>query len=509
MSSASRALRFVPFAYAALGGVCIGLSGEPWSYNVLAFVGVALLVEALSNAQELTRPHLQSFLIGLSFGGVTNAIALGSVVDLLEQFGHFPSYFSWPTASLCWLAQGLPYAMCGLATSLVRRRGVLLSHSFALTLTLSLTLVPQLFPWHVGTTQVDFLWFAQIADLGGEALLNLMLAAAAVALWNLARARELKRSQAALVLAACIGLPCAYGLLRLEQIRNARSAGQQVNIGIAQPNVDIDEKHDPARSGPILENLRDLTRKLERQGADLTVWPETAYPYQLMRKRRTAPTDQRTILNESVHGPVVMGLVSYELDEHDRERRYNTAWLVRRDGTLGDRVDKTRLLAFGEYVPFWDFLPPLQKRFPSKGFGRGVPDVIAVNGHKLGIMICYEDLFFAQARGVVERGAEVLVNMTNVAWFGRGHVPALHDMVAHLRAIETRRDFVRSVNTGMSSFTLATGETTFRSAIFTRTVFLARARLLDLKTVYVRVGDLVSPLAALVLFWLYIRKKRT
>ncbi len=509
VSFREHALRFAPFALAAVGGLSVGFSGEPWSYNVLAFVGLACLAQALSTAQTGARPHRASLLLGLTFGSVANAIALGSVVDLLEQFGHFPGYFSWPTASLCWLAQGLPYAACGLVTSLAAKRAVPLSLSFPLALTLSLTLVPQLFPWHVGATQVDFLWFAQIADLGGEAALNLMLAFAAIGLWNLVRRDSPNRARAGLLLALSVLAPCAYGVLRLDQIRAARAVAESVRIGVAQPNVDIDQKHDPLLSGKILENLRDLTRRLELSGADLTVWPETAYPYQLLRARRTAPVDHRAILSERVHGPVVMGLVSYERDPRFKERRYNSAWLVRADNTLGGRVDKTRLLAFGEYVPFWELLPPLQKRFASPGFGRGVPDVISVDGAQLGIMICYEDLFFEQARGVVARGAQVLVNMTNVAWFGRSHVPLLHDMMAHLRAIETRRDFVRSVNTGRSSFTLATGETTIKTTIFTRQSFVAVARKLDLQTVYVRAGDLISPLCALVLLWLSsVRKPR-
>ena len=125
--------------------------------------------------------------------------------------------------------------------------------------------------------------------------------------------------------------------------------------------------------------------------------------------------------------------------------------------------------------------------------------MIPVADMKLGILICYEDLFFSMARGVVERDADVLVNMTNDAWFGRGHVPALHDMMAHLRAIETRRDLVRSVNTGVSSFTLATGGTVLKTPIFTRKSFVAKVRKLTLQTVYVRFGDLLTPLCALVL----------
>lgn len=501
--------QLAPLAYGAAGGLSVGFSGEPCSYNVLAFVGVALLAHAVQCARALSRPHLRSLFAGFAFGTSANAVALGSVVDLLEQFGHFPAYFSWPTAALCWFAQGAPYAVACAATSIACARSVPQLVAFPLALTAALGSVPQLFPWHVGTTQIDFLWFAQIADLGGEAALDLSLGVASVGLAGVWQGAAKSRRSSALALVLALLLPCIYGAVRLTEVRKLREQAGGLRIGVAQPNVDIHEKHDPALRAQILNNLRELTHSLEARGADLTVWPETAYPYMFSRLRRQAPTDQRAILSERVHGPIVMGLVSYANDAKGLERRYNTAWLVKKGGALGSRVDKTRLLAFGEYVPFWDLLPPLQKRFPSPGFAAGRPDVIDVNGPKLGMLICYEDLFFAMARGVVRRGAEVLVNMTNDAWFGRGHVPGLHDMMAHLRAIETRRDLVRAVNTGVSSFTLATGENVKRTPIFERTSFIADTRRLELQTLYVRLGDLLTPLCLLVLVGLSLRKRRT
>jgi len=500
--------RHSAFSLALLGGVGVGLSGEPWSINPLALLGLSCFVVALAEAQRALGPLGISVLAGFLFGCMVNAIALGSVVDLLEQFGHFSPSLAWAVAGLCWVAQGLPYAVCGALFQVTRRRSIPRLFAFPLSLTLALGLSPQLFPWHVGTTQVDFLWFAQIADLGGEAALDLMLGLASVSLVEAMAPTETTRKRALLALTCALLVPCGYGVLRLAQVREMRAHAQTVRVGITQPNVDIDEKHEVSRRPSILHNLRNLTRTLEQRGADLTVWPETAYPYFFSRTRRVAPTDQRAILSEGVTGPIITGLVSYETLSGGAERRYNTAWLVTRDGNMGDRVDKTRLLAFGEYVPFWHWLPPLQARFPSPGFARGTPDVITAAGAKFGILICYEDLFAEQARETVQRGAEALVNMTNVAWFRRGHVPALHDMMAHLRAIETRRDFARSVNTGVSSFTLATGETVRTTSIFTRTGFIADMRKLKIRTLYVALGDWITPLCGMLLFWLVWKKRK-
>jgi apolipoprotein N-acyltransferase len=493
---------------AIAGGTSLATSGEPSSWNLMAIVAVALLAEALSRSLARPRPLRAAFLSGLVFGTAANAIALSSLVELLVHFGHFSTLAAVPTAALCWVAQALPYALSTLLAAFVVRRDVPLLYALPLSSASMLGICPQLFPWHLGATQVDFLWFAQVADLGGEGLLDFLVCALGTALWSLARESAALRLRAGLVVGLCGLLPLAYGVVRLAQIEEARAQAEVVHVGVIQPSVDIDEKHEPSRRGEILERLRTLTKLAETDGAEMTVWPETAYPYELSRARTRLDRGDRALLGSGVEGPIVLGAVTYGPDAAGRPRRFNSAWVVERDGALSDRVDKTRLLAFGEYVPFWHLIPALQARFASPGFLAGKPDVVRAAGAKLGILICYEDLFFSHARSVVQRGAELLVNMTNDAWFRRSRTAALHDMMAHLRAIETRRDFVRAVNTGVSSVTLATGETVARTEIFTRTHLVEPLRRLSMTTLYVRLGDWVTPLCGLALFTLFALRRR-
>ncbi len=476
----------------------------------MAIVAVALLAEALSRSLARPRPMRTAFLSGLAFGTSANAIALSSLVELLVHFGHFSILAAVPTAALCWVAQALPYASSALVAAFVVRRGVPMLFALPLSSGLTLGLCPQLFPWHLGATQVDFLWLAQVADLGGEGLLDVLVCALGTALWSLAREPAALRLRAGLTFSLAGLLPLAYGGVRLAQIEEARAKAEGVRVGVIQPSVDIDEKHEPAQRGEILARLRKLTGLAEADGAEVTVWPETAYPYELSRARTRLSREGQPLLGGGVAGPIVLGAVTYGPDTAGRARRFNTAWVVERNGVLSDRVDKARLLAFGEYVPFWHLIPALQARFASPGFVAGTPDVVRAAGTKLGILICYEDLFFSHARSVVQRGAEVLANMTNDAWFRRSRTAALHDMMAHLRAIETRRDFVRAVNTGVSSVTLATGETVERTEIFTRTHLVEPLKRLSITTLYVRLGDWVTPLCGLLLGGLFaLRRKRS
>jgi len=100
------------------------------------------------------------------------------------------------------------------------------------------------------------------------------------------------------------------------------------------------------------------------------------------------------------------------------------------------------------------------------------------------------------------------VNLTNDAWFGDTSAPLLHHMNARMRAIETRRDLVRAVNTGVSGHTAATGEDLARTDAFTRASFVADARLLRGTTIYGRFGDWVTAaLAGAVLAFLVQRRR--
>lgn len=513
-------------ALSVLGGVCLSLSGEPWALWPCGFVGLGILLQALSrasgfgpraaprdsapvHAQKIRDVVRQGAVTGLLFGSAVNAVALFSIIGLLQDFGHIPLWGAVPIALLAFVAQGLPYATCGALTAWCVRLGLPRWLAFPPCLVLGLSLTPQLFPWHPAGPQVNFLWFSQMADLGGEALIDCAMALVASGLWQALQPAQVRRARLvpASIALLTLGLSCGYGALRVAEIRTARASAQVLRVGVVQGNVGIEVKRDDSRTGEILRDLQKLTAQLEREGADLTVWAETAYPHQLLRSRKRQPTDERRILNADVHGPILLGAVTYLDQDDDRYEKYNSAWLLQQDGRFGDRIDKSRLLAFGEFIPFWDLLPPLRSHFRSRGFTPGENGVIQSGEAKLGILICYEDLFAHLSRKVVQRGALLLVNMTNDAWFGRSHEPALHDMVARLRAVETRRDLIRAVNTGVSSFTSATGEALVQTPIFQQTAFVAEARLLSETSLYTSLGDWVDKLAALGLALCLISKR--
>jgi apolipoprotein N-acyltransferase len=213
-----------------------------------------------------------------------------------------------------------------------------------------------------------------------------------------------------------------------------------------------------------------------------------------------------------VEGPLVFGALSIApsaVPSRGREiERYNSVVAMGADGAFVGISDKVELLAFGEYTPLWDYLPPLQERFP-RGLTPGTaPKVLTVDGIRVGVLNCYEDVLAHHARWVARHEPDFLLNATNDAWFGETTEPFLHQMVARMRAVETRRDLVRAVNTGVSSHTLATGEDVIRTPIMVERTFIAEVRTMRGETLWTRFGDWVTPLLAALLLAAVLRRRR-
>lgn len=520
-SSAPRSrfrLRSALFAVAA--GLLIGLAGAPLELSFPAFLAPAALLLALEPVPGRALRPRHALLVGLTCGFVTNLYSMYWVVGLLQTFGGFPLVAALPVGALLWLGQSLTFVAASLfAAALIRRRapGWLVLPA---ALTVAGSLAPALFPWRYGLSQLPFLPYAQVAELGGLPLLDFLIAIVGCGLIDGLR----KRRRLPLIAAAlAFLLPVAYGLVRLPEVRAMRAAAPALEVGVVQPNVGIFEKHEPHLHLDQLRDLHAMTAELEARGAELVLWPESAYPFPV---HRDAPRDRVPfgVLGEGVQGPVLAGALSTDgapirgrvSDASGRYvggftmgqgRHFNSAIGVARGGEVAGIADKVRLLAFGEYVPLWDWIPPLQRLPRGLTPGEGA-QIIELAGAHIGVLNCYEDLLADHVRWQAQYAPSFWANLTNNAWFGDTSAPHLHHMAARLRAIETRRDLVRAVNTGPSGHTLATGEDAVRTGSFVRASFLADVRLLEGQTPWVRFGDWLTPVLAGALFGFILARRR-
>jgi apolipoprotein N-acyltransferase len=201
---------------------------------------------------------------------------------------------------------------------------------------------------------------------------------------------------------------------------------------------------------------------------------------------------------------------------------YNTAMMMDASGRITGTFDKVFLMIFGEYIPFYDSIPWFTELFPeASNFNRGKdPAVFPVDirgqRFKLGPLICYEDILPGFARRVAALRPNLLVNITNDAWFGRTSEPYQHLALAVFRSVEHRLEMIRAVNTGVSAHIDAAGRVRSKTPSVDPSAspapepmtLQAEVALLDGGGVYARVGDLFGFLCAGALAYVMVRAGR-
>jgi apolipoprotein N-acyltransferase len=184
---------------------------------------------------------------------------------------------------------------------------------------------------------------------------------------------------------------------------------------------------------------------------DLVAWPESPAPFieQDARFQQALGSIARQAQAPLVVGNVGMDFLAEEHAWHD----YNSALVVGVDGARVGRYDKIHLVPFGEYIPYKEllfFAHKLTGRVSE--FSRGTDrKVFRLNGHRYGVFICYESVFADEVRNFAQLGAEVLVNISDDAWYGDTSAPWQHLNMARMRAIENRRWILRDTNNGITA----------------------------------------------------------
>ena len=263
-----------------------------------------------------------------------------------------------------------------------------------------------------------------------------------------------------------------------------------MRVGLIQGNVEQAEKWDAARARVIFEDYLRMTRQALGEGAELVVWPESATPFFFEEDR--AGADQIRTIARQARVPILLG--SDQIERGASDKYYNSAFLVRADGTTGGVYRKMHLVPFGEYVPKKRLLfspSPLVEAVSDFSAG-DTAALLPVGGHLISAAICYEIVYPDLIRQFVRGGSELLATITNDAWFGRTSAPYQHFAQASMRAIEEGRYLVRSANTGISGIVDPYGRVVGQTEIFQPAVVVGEARFLTVSTFYARHGDIFA-----------------
>lgn len=239
-----------------------------------------------------------------------------------------------------------------------------------------------------------------------------------------------------------------------------------IHATIIQGNVDQSRKWDPATQQETIDTYLDLTRQaLKDAPTDLVVWPETAMPFYFQDDGSLSR--QVTDFTAQTRIPLVLGAPAYERTPGGHTL-FNRAFLLLPSGERS-WYDKEHLVPFGEYVPLGKYMPFIHKLVEGVGdFGAGRTAAPLRDGRlALGLLICYEAIFPELAQRRVEAGANILVNISNDAWFGDSAAPRQHLDLALLRAVEQGRAIIRGTNSGISAVIDPRGHVMAQGGLFT------------------------------------------
>lgn len=479
---------------AALCGLVASLGLAPFALWPLALVALACLYLVFSTAPC----RRAAALIGWAAGTGYFAFAL---IWLIEPFMVDPWRHAWMAPfALFFMSAGLAL-FWGLATGLAHAHGRL-GFIGALTVAeLARSYLFTGFPWAL----LGYIWSESplaiyAAYIGPHGLtLIALLTAVSLATRPLRRGALLGYLPLAAVLAALALAP------QLQQDTAASAKAPLVRL--IQPNAPQHEKWDPALVPVFLERQLAFTRAASEAGPppDLIVWPETAVPWTLDRAEAVI----KKISEAAGDIPVVIGIQRYE-----DFRLFNSLVLIKATGDIGAIYDKHHLVPFGEYIPYGDFLARFGLRsFAAQGgnvFSAGPgPELMSLPSIGSALpLICYEAVFPQDVRSAPTR-PQLLMQITNDAWFGKFSGPQQHLSQARMRAIEQGLPLIRAANTGISAVVDAQGRVTAALALGQAGFVDARLPAPLPPTLYSHTGDWPALALALLFMAASWQRRRT
>lgn len=358
------------------------------------------------------------------------------------------------------------------------------------------------FPWeNMGYSQYDVSWLIQIVDVTGVYGLSFLIIFINCLIYDIATLTSKRRvffeAAAGILL---IGLVLSYGSCRTASIEKAfADADEIVRVSLIQGNIDQAVKWNPEYQRESIAVYRELSlgTATEDTSPQLIVWPETAAP--LFFQDITDLHRTIVAIAREAKAYLLFGAPSYRAEKKGRSLM-NSAYLISKEGEVIGKYDKTHLVPFGEYVPLRGLLFFIDKMVAGVGDFMAGSELapLAIEGIAVGVLICYEGIFPEISRDYKKRGADLLVNITNDAWYGTTSAPYQHMSMAVFRAIENRTYLVRAANTGISAIVTPLGEVVTKSRLFTREVIQGNVRFADVATIYTRYGDLFAKICIIV-----------
>ncbi len=475
------------YFFALLCGVLYFMSFPKFGFGVIAWIALVPLFVALNNVSSLSR----ALVLGWTAGITAHIGMLYWIAHVVVNYGYLPLVLGVILTVL--LAGYLSVYFALFAAGIVYFRGRAPLYLAAPVLWICLEYLKSSlftgFPWeNLGYSQFSNLLFIQTADITGVSGLSFLIVLLNAAFFTLLTERSKKSLALALAVFLIWSGVYAYGAMRIREIRRSMENARSMDVSLIQGNIDQSVKWNENFQTETIRIYEELSLSGANAPGSLVVWPETAVPFSyqepgdLQARVRQLPSQTKSWL--------LFGSISYVAAPAGTDY-FNSAFLLSPGGDLAGKYDKVHLVPYGEYVPLRTLFP-----FVSS-LASGIGDFAAGKGYsplrmgekKIGVLICYEGILPRAARRYKNAAADVLVNITNDAWFGKTSAPYQHLSMSVFRAVETRLCLVRAANTGISALVDPTGKILAQTKLFEQDQITGRIPLIQTPTFYARYGD--------------------
>jgi len=437
-------------ALSVLSGVLFAASFPNYSQGWLSFISLAPLLIAVVRARTPKEAFLQGFLAQTTawlimvpwvvrvmsyYGGLPYAVGVALFVAMAAILGLYGALFAVLVHRLRLDERFAPWLLVPLAWAAVEYL-----RTYFLTG----------FPWNlIATALIDYPSFVALDRFAGPYFLGALLVvpSTVIAWWLTQKPNHVAR----VVVGGSLGILLLvwWGTGLVASKLNLRSRGAEVvTAALLQPNITQHMRWDESNVLAIYRKMIGMTVQAATKGAKIVVWPESTVP--LSYTDTAFYRDEIESLSKQYDVDIILGSVA--TDPTRPGRIWNSAFLVSNGTTVG-HYDKMRLVPFGEYVPLRRVLFFAEKLVRAVGeFEFGANDQPLVGKKSYGPAICYEVVYPQIARTQVKNGADVIVTITNDAWYDGTSAPAQHLWQARMRAVETDRYVLRAATTGISAF---------------------------------------------------------
>jgi apolipoprotein N-acyltransferase len=446
---------------AVLSGAILSLSYRGSFPSIYAWLCLAILFASVLRATGRV-----AFLGGFLHGLVFVLTSVPWIAETLSIHGGMSRAAGWGVLLVIAMVWGLSTGVATWAIQRLSARSYTLALIGAPFLWISTevyrTYLPEVsFPWSLlGYAPAENPALVQLATITGVYGLSFLAAAFnALLVWSdCGETGEAKR-RIRILSAVVIGLL----LIMVIGPRFVPQAQAHHWARVVQPNFPENEQYVGdwyADHKADMAQLQFLSLRPSLSGVkpDLLVWPEAPAPFSFQESHFVPYI---TKLATDFHNPVIVGVIDWkpetvEVNGMPRANMapYNSAVMLNAFGQRTFLYDKMHLVPFGEYEPF-PFIHQVVTSVSEEvgGFHKGKNRAVGTfsNGNKFSVFICYEAIYPGEIRQFTDRGAELLVNISNDGWFGTSAAAEQHLRMARVRAVENRRWLLRDTNSGITA----------------------------------------------------------